>query len=150
MIAVNVNLLETQSVHRHRHVSRLIRTRVQIPIVQRQQIQIVEYETVPGGQLHSLHETHIQQGGPIELAAGRLFDHEQAVVDLLLLQQGMQVGQEHGQMVGALAVRDHNGDAVAGHALGGSMPAAGQQRGGEPLLEHRQRIGGRVDRDWAV
>lgn len=90
---------------------------VQIPIVLRHHIHVMEEETVEVGHLQRLYETDVHQRTAIEGLIADLLHHEDPVVALLPLEERMQIQQEEGQMIGPIAVRDDDGDFLSGRAV---------------------------------
>ena len=47
---------------------------VEVPVVLRQEVHVVEYEAVPGKVLHGLHKANVQEGPSVELVRVSLQD----------------------------------------------------------------------------
>lgn len=135
-----IRQLEAKGVHGDGHVPRLIRTGVQVPVVHRQQIHIVEHHAVPVFLLHCFGETNVHQRCPIELRPSGLFDNVDSVLDLLFHKEWVEILQENGQVLFAVPVGYDDCHPVVGCALARSVLATGKQLDGKLLLHGRKRF----------
>ena len=100
---------------------------VDVPVVLGQQVDVVKDEAVPVGEVpDGLPEARVHQLALVEAVVVRLVDDVDPVDDLLPLQDGVQVAQQHLQVFLPLAVGDDDGDAAAGAAVRGNELAAGK------------------------
>jgi len=82
------DVLVGQTIHEavdgHGHVSGLYRAGVQVAVVLRQQVDVVEDETLEVHLclLHGLGSAHVHQHGPVELSWLRLLHHKDAIFNL--------------------------------------------------------------------
>ena len=85
----------------------LIRTGVQVPVIFRKMINIMEYETGPIEILEGLLEANIDQSSSVEWVAVCLVNNVNSVVNILPGKEGVKVSQEHRELVSPVSAR-HN------------------------------------------
>jgi hypothetical protein len=114
-------------------------TRVQIPVVLRQQVDIVENETIEVATLEGLLEADVHQHSPVEGSVAVLLDDEDGVVQLLPPEERMHVLEEEQQVLAPTPERHNQGDALQHPAVVGD-PVSSRLQPGEPLLQllHRR------------
>jgi hypothetical protein len=104
------------------HVS----TRVQVPLVLGQQINVMENKTLPviARPVQRLQETNVHEETPIELQPGLRLYQIDRIVELLFIQERMQVPQEQLQVGVAVTIRNDYGYFKVGYAAFGLAEAA--------------------------
>ena len=85
-------------VNGHTHVPGLLRARVEIAVVFGQQVHIMEHKALPVVEAAGLQEANVHQLAPVKSLAHNLFHNENAIVQLLLAQEGVQIVQENAEM----------------------------------------------------
>lgn len=84
---------------------RLLRARVQVPVILWQQVNVVEYETVEISNFQSLLVPNVHQHGSVERPVSILFYYEDGVVQLLSFEERMHVLQEQQQVLPSTSER---------------------------------------------
>ena len=112
-----VGKLVLELVNRHGHVPGLGRAGVEITVILREKIYIMEDATVPAVILHCLCESNIHQHRPVEEVLIRLVDDVDPVVQVLHPQEGVDMAQEDSKLTGTVSVWNNNGNIVAGAAV---------------------------------
>ena len=115
----------------YRHVPGLCGARVEVAIVLREEVHVVEDETLEVVLLERLRRAHVQQHGAVEGSVAPLLHDEDAVVHQLFLEEGVNVEEECPQVLFPVPVGDNDGHAVSGGAVG-RLVAPAQIQVGEP------------------
>ena len=102
----------------HLHVSRLGAAFVHVSQIFRQKVDVVKNEAIERVEFHRFEVADVEQRRSVELSGAVLIDDEDGVVELLLLQKGMDVVEEHFQVLLAIAVADDQGETLFGPACG--------------------------------
>lgn len=100
------------------HVPGLFRARVKVPVVLRQEIDVVKDEAVEVAELQRFLEPDVHEHRSVERVVSLLFDDEDRVFDLLLFKERVHVLDEEEELLGAGPVRDDYSDVVVRLALG--------------------------------
>ena len=104
--------------HSHPHVSWLIWTGVQVPVILRKMINIMEDKASPIEVPDGLLEANIEQHALVDvLVAVRLVNNINPVVNILPYQKGMNMTQKHREVFSPVFIRHNNSHvmwAVAG------------------------------------
>lgn len=118
VISLNAsNSLESKGIYGDAHVTRLVGTRIQISVIHRQQVNVVEHEAIPFVELQRLNVSDIHQFRSIERSVHRLLNYEYSVIDLLSHQKRMQILEKDRQVLLAVAKWNDNSHTISRSAV---------------------------------
>ena len=93
----------------YRHMPRLCGARVEIAVVLREEVHVVEDETLEVVLPERLGGAHVQQHGTVEGSVAPILNNEDTVVHQLFLEKGVNVDEECPQVLFPLSVGNNDG-----------------------------------------